>query len=310
MIPVVLWLGTLDGQAETPDETVPEALADTLRVGENLPGLEDTDYSPADSAEAVRLLEAAKGVDFTQENRVLYFARQWIGRPYVGGTLDRGREERLVVNFRELDCTTFVEQVIALAVCSERGKTSFADFCACLRHVRYIGGEVAYVKRQHYFTEWINDNVSEGIVEEIHSPNPPFTAVQTVQADYMTSHVSSYKMLSAHPEWLSGIRAMEKRISGTRWRYIPKSEIRNTTLLRQTVHNGDILVMLTSRKGLDTSHIGFACWQRDGLHLLNASSIYKKVVLDANTFAAYQKKQTTQTGIRVVRLTPEKAVFQ
>ncbi len=39
-------------------------------------------------------------------------------------------------------------------------------------------GEVSYVKRQHYFTIWMDANEREGIVKNI-APNPPFSAVQT-----------------------------------------------------------------------------------------------------------------------------------
>ena len=46
-------------------------------------------------------------------------------------------------------------------------------------------------------------NEREGIVKNI-APNPPFSAVQTVNINWMSTHVSSYKMLKAHPD-VSGI---------------------------------------------------------------------------------------------------------
>jgi len=68
------------------------------------------------------------------------------------------------------------------------------------------------------------------------------------------------------------------------------------------IEDGDILAMITSKPGLDTSHIGIAVWQNGRLHLLNASNIYKKVVLDTQTLYTYQQKQASQLGIRVFRL--------
>ena len=59
----------------------------------------------------------------------------------------------------------------------------------------------------------------------------------------------------------------------------------------------------TSKAGLDVSHVGFAVWGKDGrLHLLNASSIHKKVILEPMTLYQYMQKHPSQTGIRVIRL--------
>ncbi|MBQ2498070.1 MAG: DUF1460 domain-containing protein, partial [Prevotella sp.] len=58
----------------------------------------------------------------------------------------------------------------------------------------------------------------------------------------------------------------------------------------------------TSKKGLDTSHVGIAVWHKDGLHLLNASMIHKKVVEEPMTLKQYMQKHLSQTGIRVVRV--------
>lgn len=258
-------------------------------------------YQRADSVRIVALLKEAAGLRQRPGNWMLWFGKKFVGVPYVGGTLDRAREEELVVNTRELDCTTYVETVTALAMCSQRKETSFASYCNHLRHVRYIGGEVSYVARQHYFTVWIDDNVSEGIVSDIQT-NPPFTAVQRVSVDWMSTHQGSYKMLKAHPAWLSGIKKMERSISGKQYRYIPKSQIANNALFRKTIHDGDIIVIVTNKKGLDTTHIGLASWHKDGLHLLNASSIHKKVIDEPMTLYTYMSKHPVQIGIRVCRV--------
>lgn len=247
------------------------------------------------------LLKEAAALKTKPKSWMLWFGKKFVGVPYVGGTLDRAREEQLVVNTSELDCTTYVEIVAALTMCAERNQTSYGDFCEHLKHVRYIGGEVSYVKRQHYFTAWINDNVKEGIVTDIQT-NPPFTAVQNIYVNWMSSHPSSYKMLSAHPSWMSGIKALEQSINGKKYRYIPKASIANNKLFRQTIHDGDIIVIVTNKRGLDTTHIGLASWHSDGLHLLNASSIHKQVIDEPMTLYTYMKKHPVQIGIRVCRM--------
>lgn len=258
-------------------------------------------YTKSDSLRVVSLLsEAAKLPKST--NWMLHFARKFYGIPYVAHTLDRNRRERLVVNLKELDCTTYVEQVLALSVCAAERKRTFGDFCNMLMQIRYMDGKIGYANRLHYFTTWIDDNVKKGLVTDIGVSRAPFTAVQRLNINYMSKNVSKYSMLKANPKLLPYIKAMEKKLTGRKERYIPKSEIYNSELLRRTIADGDILVIITNRKGLDTSHIGIAVWHKDGLHMINASSVHGKVVKEPMTLREYMKKHPSQIGIRVCRM--------
>lgn len=264
-------------------------------------GMEAVNYQKKDSLRVVSLLKEASSLKSKPKNWMLWFGKKFVGVPYVGGTLDKAKREKLIVNTSELDCTTYVELVTALTLCAERHETSFASFCNRLKHVRYIGGEVSYEKRQHYFTIWIQDNAKEGIVEDIQT-NPPFTAIQKIQVNWMTTHPNSYQMLKGNPTRLKGIKALENSINGKCYRYIPKESIANNTLFRKTIKDGDILVIITNKKGLDTTHIGLASWHSDGLHLLNASSIHKKVIDEPMTLKTYMSKHPVQIGIRACRV--------
>ena len=258
-------------------------------------------YKKQDSVKIVTLLKEASRLKTKPKIWMLYFGKKFLGVPYVAGTLDAAKDERLVINTTQLDCTTYVEMVVALTRCAESKKYTFADYCEQLKHVRYIGGDVAYEKRQHYFTAWINDNVEEGIVTDI-QVNPPFTSVQHINVNWMTTHQSSYKMLNGNAVRLKGIKALENSINGKSYRYIPKTKIANNSLFRNTILDGDIIVIITNKKGLDTTHIGIASWHSDGLHLLNASSIHKKVIDEPMTLRTYMSKHPSQIGIRVCRV--------
>jgi hypothetical protein len=72
--------------------------------------------------------------------------------------------------------------------------------------------------------------------------------------------------------------------------------------MRKTVHDGDILAITCSKPGLEIAHLGFAVWRKDGLHLLNASQLHKKVVEEPMTLYRYLKKHRSHTGIRVIRI--------
>ena len=255
-------------------------------------------YTRADSLTICRLLSHAP-----QQASTLWFARQFQDVPYVAHTLEVNDQEQLVVNTRELDCTTLVETVTALTLCTRRGQRTWNDYLNMLRTLRYRQGVLdGYPSRLHYFTDWIDDKSAMKLVEEIQQPNPPFTAVQRVAVDYMSKHPQAYRALKAHPGLVPLIRRQEQSLTGQTARYIPRKEVKNTTLMRQTVKDGDIIAITCNKSGLDIAHLGFAVWRSDGLHLLNASQLHHKVVEEPMTLRNYLSKHPTFTGIRIVRL--------
>ena len=132
----------------------------------------------SDSATICQLLEEARLQPRTI-NFPLFFARKFIGVPYVAHTLEVNDDEQIVVNTRQLDCTTLVETVTALTLCAYRNLYTWRDYLNALVAMRYRGGLIIdYTSRIHYFTEWITANSKEGIVTEIQAPNPPFSNVQ------------------------------------------------------------------------------------------------------------------------------------
>lgn len=260
-------------------------------------------YTRQDSLKAVQLMKNAANQP-SGTNLIIYIAEQLKGIPYVAHTLEPNNNERLIINLRQLDCTTFVEQVSALYLCVKERKTTFADYCKMLQKLRYEGGaEPHYTKRLHYYSSWIEDKKSMDICKEMQSPNPPFTKVQRLSLNWMTTHVNDYRMLKNNPSWVPQIRKMEQKMEGRQYRYIPKEQIKNTRLLRNTIKDGDIIAIITNKKGLDTQHLGFALWHKDGLHLLNASSIHKKVIDEPMTLRTYLYKHPSMPGVRIIRLT-------
>ena len=110
-------------------------------------------------------------------------------------------------------------------------------------------------------------------------------------------------MLKDNPEDVKTMAQLEKAVSGTEVRYIPSSLLNDSKDALKCISDGDILALVTSKSGLDVSHVGFAEWGKDGkLHLLNASSIHKKVVLEPMTLYQYAQKHPSVIGIRVIRI--------
>ena len=218
--------------------------------------------------------------------------------PYVGHTLEVGDEERLVINLRELDCTTFMESCVALSYALQMNTPTFDDYCKILERIRYRAGVLnGYVSRLHYTTDWIADNVAKGFVEDINQKigGEPFN----VQVSFMSSNPDSYKHLKGQPERTARIKQIEESINrrGT-YHYIPKEKI---PLLQEQIQSGDIIGFTTSTKGMDISHIAIAYWRGEQLTFIHASSTAKKVIVDNDSIFEYCNKIRSNTGIVVLR---------
>jgi hypothetical protein len=264
----------------------------------------ETTYQSVDSICIANMLSAAR-----QQPRTtcfpLYFARQFLDRPYVSYTLEVTTDgvERLEVNTRQLDCTTLVETVTALTLCVYHCRFTWRDYVNHLMSLRYRNGRLnGYTSRLHYFSDWIRDNSRRENVIEIQQDEPPFNAIQQLDIHYMTSHPKAYRALRNEPELLPVIRQQEDSLTGLRYRYIPKADVKDTPEMRRAIRDGDIIAITCSKPGLDIAHLGFAVWQSDGLHLLNASQLHKRVVIEPMTLGQYLSKHPSHTGIRVIRI--------
>lgn len=259
----------------------------------------------SDSLRIVDLLQRGCALE-KDANLMLWYGKEFIGTPYKAQTLEINPTEQLVVNLRTMDCTTFVETVAALTLTTREGSTSFADYKKNLQRIRYHLGQIdGYASRNHYFQWWIESNKQMGLIQEI---QPTENArPMTLHLNYMSRHVNVYPMLKDDRAAQRLICEHEKKSSNHTVYYLPKSEVGKDAKSLGFIESGDILVITTSKVGLDCSHLGIAVWGRDGkLHLLNASQIRKKVVVEPLTLFDYMQQHPTQTGIRIVRLRANK----
>ena len=259
-------------------------------------------YTKEDSIRVAQLLQEGR-MQPSDKNLILYYAHQFIGIPYVGHTLEVNKQEELIVNLRELDCTTFVETATALALTTMHGGTTWQDYLHWLQTIRYNNGKLdGYCSRNHYFSQWIASNTRLGLVEEQTGTDYPFVATQQLQLNFMSQHPAYYAMLKDNPEDVKTIAQLEKATSGMLVRYIPSNLLNESKDALKCINDGDILALVTNKSGLDVSHVGFAEWGSNGkLYLLDASSIHKKVVLEPITLFQYAQKQPTMLGIRVIK---------
>lgn len=235
----------------------------------------------------------------TPGGRTADIAMRFAGTPYVAHTLE-GTPEMLTVNLDELDCTTFVETVMALSYTAGEGRSTWRDFLYNLQRLRYRGGEVnGYASRLHYISDWAIDNTHRGNFKEVTS-NFPAVAYQVRTIDFMSANRSKYPALADDGEY-ERIRSVEIGYRNHRFPYIKTSDLAKKTTMA-ALRSGDIVALVTKMKNLDVTHMGIIIKQEGVPYLLHASSSNGKVELTSVPLADFMKKNPSLIGIRVFRL--------
>ena len=233
---------------------------------------------------------------------VTIIAENFINTPYAAGTLEGAGAETLRVNLDSMDCTTFVETVMALASTANEHRYSWRDFIYNLRSIRYRNGEIdGYPSRLNYVSDWIVDNVARGNLQEITADHPK-VRYRVKSLDYMTTHRDRYPALADNEENYTRMKSIEAGFSNHRYPYIKASGLKDNQIAR-VARDGDIIVFTTSIKGLDATHMGIVKMVNGTPKLLHASSKAGKVVVDELSISDYIHRNRPE-GIRLLRLTP------
>lgn len=236
----------------------------------------------------------------TGGDRISHIGSMFLDIPYVGKTLEISEPESLVVNLRELDCTTYLENVVSLSTIDNSNGANFEDFLQQLQKIRYRSGELqGYASRLHYFSEWLFDNEQKGIIKNITKDigGVPYTK----KIDFMSTHRNAYKQLKDEELYVQ-IQEIEDEINTRQMYYIPKGEVAK---IAKKLKDGDLIAITTSIKGLDIVHTGFVKY-KDGIpHLMHASSDNKRVEVSRLPLHQYLQENKSQSGIMVARIAPK-----
>ncbi len=222
----------------------------------------------------------------------------FLGSNYVASTLEKGIEEPLTINLEEVDCNTFVDYVYSAMLSGSTPNIDNILFNHTVEQTRYRNGKRnGYTSRLHYFTEWIEQQKNSNNIFEVVLVND--MVKNTKPIDFMSKHYHLYPILKANPNLVDSIKKIEQDISNLEWSYIPIDKVSEITPI---LEKGDIIAIVTNTDGLDISHVGFAMPFEDQLHLLHASSIAKKVIIDPYPLEEYLKRNSKNIGIRVLRI--------
>ena len=175
--------------------------------------------------------------DGLAHSRMDVLSRHFLGYPYQSNPLIGSSDTREVftASLDGFDCVTYIETILALARASDAD-----EFVEWLRKIRYEHGRIEWKRRNHYMTQWIRNNVREGLLRPISMPTVPT--------------YSRERILSLLP----GLAAQRARV-----KCVPKSAV---TRAGEHLRSGDLICFVSIRKNLDVFHAGIIV--RDGKKLL------------------------------------------
>lgn len=235
----------------------------------------------------------------TPGDAVVAFAESFLGTPYVAGTLE-GDTEELRVNIDEVDCTTFADQMIALALTADENRSSWRDFVYNLQKIRYRDGKIdGYPSRLHYVADWAVDNVHRGILTDVTDRFPKCNyMVKTI--DFMSANRDKYPALADSANF-ARMKRVEIGYRRYRFPYLKTGDISNS-YVKDEFKNGDIVAFTSALPNLDVAHMGVIVIKDGEPHVIHASSSAGKVVMSELPIDKFLKKNRTFTGVRVFRL--------
>ncbi len=230
--------------------------------------------------------------------RIPIVADFFLGLPYRSNTLNVTKKELPVINLHELDCVTFVENVLALALLDKYDENAITQFINNIVKLRYRNGEIVdYTSRLHYSTDWLYEMERLQLLEDITQKAGGIK--YPVQISFMSENYIKYPVMVKDTSLITKIKVIETKINKRTYYYIPKEQISQAYA---KISTGDIIIMTTNIKGLDAVHLGFAIKKGEDIYLLHASSTGKKVVITDNKLQEYMSGIKTQTGVIVARV--------
>lgn len=254
--------------------------------------------SPADRKAITQKIEEIKGLQQSDFGETMVrVGKTFLKTPYVAKTLEIGDTETLVINLQGLDCTTFVENVLAFSMLLKQEKFDMDDFILNLKKIRYKDGIMdGYASRLHYFSEWIANTAKKGLVKDITGDIGGEEITKDI--DFMSTHRDLYPFLADAINF-EKIKTSEDYLNHQPICVLAQQKIAENEHL---IQSGDIIALATSINGLDVTHTGIASREKDGrIHLLHASTGSMEVEVSILPLADYLKKIKGNTGIMVAR---------
>ncbi|MFN8178248.1 MAG: DUF1460 domain-containing protein [bacterium] len=260
-------------------------------------GAERTDLDAGSAARVPKL--AAKIHAAPLSDRFVQASALFLGTTYRDGPLGEGDaggpDPDPRVDFSAVDCVTYLEQSLALALCGGRDSAAAAPdaFLRVLDRIRYHDGQVGFVQRNHYMMrDWVPANA--WLVEDVTDRLAPGAAVTLTHTIDRAKFLRD-KGVTPRPG-LDDAGPLSMKI-------VPREAVASVAA---AIRSGDLVFWAAKKDGIDVAHTGLAVRDRKGkLRFRHASPKAGKVVEES--LADYAAHATFAAGIVVVRLREDAA---
>ncbi|WP_405162727.1 DUF1460 domain-containing protein [Nocardia sp. NBC_01499] len=223
------------------------------------------DDATAAKIDALAALGAGAPAAQSKGELIELLSRQFLGTPYGANMLvgSSTEPEQLVIDFRRVDCFTYLDYVEALSRSTDR-----EQFVTNLIDTRYTGGRVEFLQRKHFFSDWVNT---------------PRVAATDVTGALSTGAVTVAKQLNAKGDggtYLPGLPVVDRAIT-----FIPSARVDSGVI--SGLRTGDYIGAYTDQPGLDVTHVGIFVQTPSGPVFRNASSLAANNKVVDSPFAEY-----------------------
>ena len=177
----------------------------------------------------------------TVGERLKFITAQFLGKPYIIGPLigSDAEPEVFTATYDGFDCVTYLETCLALAWAKKADEVS-----GLLHAIRYRNGNIAWEDRLHYTTDWSKYHIKRGVFTDITRGEDTLSR---------TKEINFLKCFA--PRTIT-------------YRYFPKRKLGKVS---KRLQDGDLIYFASTRKGLDTFHVGLLFWVNDKLVLRHSA---------------------------------------
>jgi hypothetical protein len=210
-------------------------------------------------------IKALSQTRITRAQKIATYSYLSLGTPYVQGCLGEGStgsyDKDPLIDFNRVDCTTFCEQILALAISKD-----YQDAFRNLQKIRYHKGITSFTSRNHFIVaDWLPNNrwLLKDVTQEKGGPLCK-EMVKTIDRSTFAASLGYGNVTGFGPPELVSIY------------YLPKHHLLTIT---PELRGSEIMVLITNRAGIFAAHLGFIIKNEDeSFSFRHASRTNKKVI--------------------------------
>ena len=202
----------------------------------------------------------------TTKGKIAVYSRLALGTPYVHDCLGEGlkgkHDKDSLIDFSRVDCMTFCEQTLALAI-----SKNYNDTFNNLQKIRYHNGSISFATRNHFvMADWLPHNqwLLRNITEEKGGTSCRDMVKTIDRRKFAESFGCDDTKHFPTPQHIL-------------IKYLPKQYL---LTISDKLKGGEIMVLITTRDGIFASHLGFIIKNKDGSLLFRHASLTHKKVID------------------------------